>query len=93
MSTCLLVLCAALALGQVQLPGWLPDGCDDLAVSDAALAAGIEAPPLSAYRLTPGGRPGLLLGYASSEPRQIRDGVRRLAGVLRDCVRGETLPC
>jgi len=67
----------------LHLIGWLADGEDDRAVSDAVLAAGVEAPALSAYHAVPPPRGGLLLGYAACEPRLIRDGVRRLAGALR----------
>ncbi len=56
---------------------------DDRTASQAALAAGVEAPPLSGYRLAPGGRGGLLIGYAAYDIRPIRDGVRRLAEALR----------
>src|SRR5262249_21317619 len=68
----------------LQLPGWLADGSDDGAASRAALAAGVEAAPLSAYYAGASPRRGLLLGYASSEPRQLREGVRRLAAALRE---------
>jgi GntR family transcriptional regulator/MocR family aminotransferase len=67
----------------LHLIGWLPEGNDDREASQAALRAGVEAPPLSTYsveRRQPG---GLLLGYAGSDARQIRDAVRRLAAVLR----------
>ncbi len=67
----------------LQLVGWLPEGCDDRAVSEAARAAGVETAPLSAYHAVSTRRRGLLLGYAGFEPRLIRDGVRRLAAALR----------
>jgi GntR family transcriptional regulator/MocR family aminotransferase len=67
----------------LHLVGWLPEGCDDREVSQAAWEVGVEVPPLSGYCLQRQRRPGLLLGYAAVTPRQIRDGVRRLAGVLR----------
>ena len=59
--------------------GWLRDGASDRAVSARALAAGVEAPPLSAYALETPPRPGLVLGYAGFTPRAIRAGVRALA--------------
>ena len=71
----------------LHLLGWLPEGVDDREASRRAAACGVEAPPLSAYRLERGERGGLLLGYASSSPRLIRDGVRRLATAL--CDKGE----
>jgi GntR family transcriptional regulator/MocR family aminotransferase len=68
----------------MHLIGWLPAGADDRAAADRALAAGVEAPALSAYALEPPTRGGLLLGYAGFEPRVLRAGVRRLAAALRD---------
>jgi len=38
--------------------------------------------PVSAYYETPPSRAGLLLGYAALEERDIRAGVKRLAGLL-----------
>jgi GntR family transcriptional regulator/MocR family aminotransferase len=67
--------------------GWLPRGVDDREASAAAAAAGVEAPPVSAYRLRPSRRGGLLLGYGGITPRQIRDGVRALGPALETLVR------
>src|SRR5262249_41803018 len=78
---CLDVTAAEMGL---HLVGWLPEKNEYQAVSPHAATAHVEAPPLSAYRAAPAGRPGLLLGYAASSPRQIRDGVRKLATALRD---------
>ncbi len=64
------------------LVAWLPAGSNDAAISQRAAAAGIVAPPLSAYSIESRVRPGLLLGYAAYNPRQIREGVRKLAAVL-----------
>jgi GntR family transcriptional regulator / MocR family aminotransferase len=65
------------------LVAWLPAGSNDAAISERAAAAGIIAPPLSAYSIEARLRPALLLGYAAYNPRQIRDGVRKLAAVLQ----------
>jgi GntR family transcriptional regulator/MocR family aminotransferase len=54
---------------------------DDRVASRAAARRGVETPPLSAYRLRPARRGGLLFGYGGVSPRQIRDGVRALAGM------------
>jgi GntR family transcriptional regulator/MocR family aminotransferase len=62
--------------------GWLPDGVDDRAAARAALAAEVEVAPLSAYRLRGPGAGGLVLGYAAFGPREIADGVARLARAL-----------
>ncbi len=66
----------------LHLVGWLPPGVDDRAASARAEAFGVEAPALSAYRVGPGPRGGLMLGYAACDARQVRDGVRRLAAAL-----------
>jgi GntR family transcriptional regulator/MocR family aminotransferase len=76
-------LSVAAAEAGLHVVGWLADGVDDRAASRRAAACGVEAPPLSAYRLEQGQRGGLLLGYAATSPRQIRDGVRGLAAALR----------
>jgi GntR family transcriptional regulator/MocR family aminotransferase len=67
----------------LHLVGWLPAGSDDRRVSQRLHAAGIEAPPLSAYALEPTTRPGLVLGYAAFDETELRHGVRRLADLLR----------
>jgi GntR family transcriptional regulator/MocR family aminotransferase len=67
----------------LHLMGWLPEGTNDRAASQAATAAGVDAPPLSSYCIQRYSRGGLLLGYAGSDTRQIRDGVRRLSSALR----------
>jgi GntR family transcriptional regulator/MocR family aminotransferase len=67
----------------MQLVGWLPPGLGDVAAARRAAAAGVAAHPLSSLGAGPGRRPGLLLGYTGFTPRQIRDGVRRLAQALR----------
>jgi GntR family transcriptional regulator/MocR family aminotransferase len=67
----------------LHLMGWLPEGMDDREASRAAAQAGVEAPPLSSYFLDRCKRGGLLLGYAGSDVRQIREGVRRLSAALR----------
>jgi GntR family transcriptional regulator / MocR family aminotransferase len=64
------------------LMAWLPEDADDTAVYQRAGAAGIITPPLSGYTIEARLRPGLLLGYAAYTPRQIREGVRKLAAVL-----------
>jgi GntR family transcriptional regulator/MocR family aminotransferase len=66
----------------LHLMGWLDDGWEDREASQAATRAGVEAPALSPYRTERAGRQGLLLGYAASEGRQIRDAVRRLGPAL-----------
>ncbi|HEV2859607.1 MAG TPA: PLP-dependent aminotransferase family protein [Pyrinomonadaceae bacterium] len=67
----------------IHLVGWLAEGADDRAASLAAERAGIDAQPLSSYTLEHRRRGGLVLGYAGYDERRIREGVRRLAAVLR----------
>jgi GntR family transcriptional regulator/MocR family aminotransferase len=66
--------------------GWLPAGVDDVAVSRAAAKRGVVVRPLSAHYVAVPKRSGLLLGYTSVTPAQLRDGVRVLASVLREAV-------
>ena len=59
--------------------GWLEKGRRDSIVSQRAQELGVEAPALTAYRYSPGGRGGLILGYAAYSEQQIRDAVKKLA--------------
>jgi GntR family transcriptional regulator/MocR family aminotransferase len=68
----------------MHLVGWLPPGTIDRDVSLRAADAGVCAPAVSSYALGPHSRPGLLLGYAAPNGRQIRDGVRKLAPIMLD---------
>jgi GntR family transcriptional regulator/MocR family aminotransferase len=77
--------CVSVAAAEagLHLVGWLADGMDDREASRRAASHGVEAPPLSAYGVERGARGGLLLGYAATAPRHIREGVHRLAAALR----------
>ncbi len=66
----------------MHLVGRLPANRDDREASRRAAERGVEAPPVSLYGRPPGGRGGLLLGYAAVGEDGIRQGVRRLAGAL-----------
>jgi hypothetical protein len=68
----------------LHLIGSLTDGWGDRELSQAALRAGVEAPPLLTYCVERTQRGGLMLGYAGSDGRQIRDAVRRLGAALRE---------
>jgi GntR family transcriptional regulator/MocR family aminotransferase len=61
----------------------LPGGVDDAAVAARAEAAGVGVQPLSYHRLRPG-PPGLVIGYAATTPDRLREGVRLLAGAVRE---------
>ena len=60
---------------------------DDVAVSEAAEAAGIDAAPLTPLAMVPRDAGGLLLGYAAAKPEEIRAGIAVLARCLtkRQC--------
>jgi len=62
--------------------GWLPKGKRDSVISRRAQECGVEAPALTSYREKPGGRGGLVLGYAGYSEREIRDGVETLARAM-----------
>ncbi len=68
----------------LQTAGWLRDGIDAQAVVTAAAARDLEMAPLSYYARTPLHRDGLQLGFAAVDGREIRRGVRELAGVLEE---------
>jgi GntR family transcriptional regulator / MocR family aminotransferase len=62
----------------------LPQGCDDLAICQAAGKEGIIVRPLSRYYMDPvTARRGLMLGYASVPNEQIRPAFDKLAAVIR----------
>jgi GntR family transcriptional regulator/MocR family aminotransferase len=58
---------------------WLAKGKRDSVVSRRARELGVEAQALATYRAKPGGRGGLVLGYAAYTEQQIREGVKKLA--------------
>ncbi len=70
------------AAGMLAL-AWLPAGVSDQEVSRRALAAGVEAPPLTSYAIRPLRRGGLLLGYAGFPPVALRAAMRHLGAVIR----------
>jgi GntR family transcriptional regulator/MocR family aminotransferase len=71
------------AAAGMHLIGWLPQGVDDNDASEQAARHHVEAAPLSAYSSQPLARGGLTLGYTAVNPKQIKDGARRLAQALR----------
>ncbi len=63
--------------------GWLSmRGADDQAISERALALGIEAPALSSYCAGIKLPPALLLGFAAIRPRTMAPALRKLRSVL-----------
>ena len=62
----------------------LPTGCDDMAISQEARAAGLVARPLSRYYMNRKfSQPGLLLGYACVPTEQIRPAFDKLANSIK----------
>lgn len=72
----------------MHLAAWLPGSTDDRALAEIAQAHGIVAVPVSANSLEHPCRPGLVLGFAAFEERQIRNGVRKLAAALEPHLQG-----
>ena len=66
----------------MQLCAMLPRDVSDVAVRDRAARVGIEVAPLSDYRLTRGGRGGLVFGFGAIRPAAIRAGVETLQRAL-----------
>ena len=60
----------------------LPAGTDDVALAAKLREAGIVADALSPYHANPTNDRGLLLGYAAHRPEALREGIKKLAGVL-----------
>jgi GntR family transcriptional regulator / MocR family aminotransferase len=66
---------------------WLPRHWSDTRTSRRLAAEGIEARPLSQYRLARGGAPGLVLGVAAFDEAAIRLAVGRMAATLASVVK------
>jgi GntR family transcriptional regulator/MocR family aminotransferase len=79
----------------LHLVGWLPADADDVAAAARAVNAGVEVSPVANYYAGEAGpapergggtpsryRPGLVMGYAGSDPVAIRRGVKDLARAL-----------
>jgi len=56
---------------------------DDNVAAAAAHAAGVSCMPLSHYRVTPGGRPGLILGFTGIDEENASIGMQKLAAAVR----------
>jgi len=67
----------------MHLVGWLPPHMDDATVAQQAATYGVEVIPISVFSREPMCRGGLVLGYAAVNEQEIRDGVHRLALVIR----------
>lgn len=62
--------------------GWLPDGMDDSALSEAAVAQDLNLWPVSKFSIEPMDRKGLILGYGAYGVEVIKDAVQRLGTAM-----------
>jgi GntR family transcriptional regulator / MocR family aminotransferase len=73
----------------LQTVGWLARGIRAERAAEEAARHEVEVIPLSRYSSRPrSGRPGLLLGFAAVDTRELRRGVEQLARALEACRRG-----
>jgi GntR family transcriptional regulator/MocR family aminotransferase len=68
----------------MSLVGWLPPGVSDRRVAACLAEAGIYAPPLSYFSMTPQPAGALLLGYTGFAPPIIRSSARKLGATVRE---------
>jgi len=52
---------------------------------------GFACLPVSEFRLRPGGRGGLVMGFGGMSEEQIEIGIRRMAGILRPMVQRQII--
>lgn len=83
------LLSAPAAPAGMHLVARLGDGPGPTAgeVAEAARSAGVEVVPVTAYRIAPAPDRELVLGYPALTPDEIREGIRRLAHVIRSLSR------
>jgi GntR family transcriptional regulator/MocR family aminotransferase len=67
----------------MSLVGWLPPEVSDLYVAESLADAGIYAPPLSYFAMTPQPTGALLLGYTGFAPSVIRSSSKQLGRTVR----------
>jgi GntR family transcriptional regulator/MocR family aminotransferase len=75
--------------GGMHLTGLLPPDVDDTVVSRKAADIGVSANPLSTCYLERPKRSGLILGFGATDTTQIKEGVRRLATVVKQIASGK----
>lgn len=68
----------------MHLVAWLPEGMSAQGVAQQASAYGLHTLPLSLFSLRSLQRDGLLFGFASASPEELRAGVKTLALALRE---------
>jgi GntR family transcriptional regulator/MocR family aminotransferase len=62
--------------------GLLPSNISERSASKAALEQGVIVSPLDRFSIAPTSYNGLALGFGATNPREIRDGIAKLATVL-----------
>ena len=72
----------------LQTAGWLQRGIDGPVAAEAASLRHVEVTPLVRYGRGGVARGGLHLGFAAVDPREIRRGIRELAGALESVKTG-----
>jgi GntR family transcriptional regulator/MocR family aminotransferase len=77
------VLEVSLPQAGLHLAAWLTPGMSTRTVIERAAAHGLRIPPLSHFSVRPLQRDGLLFGFASATPDELRTGVHTLARALR----------
>lgn len=65
----------------------LPPGCSSMAVFEAALKRNVAVLPGIPFYVDGGGSDTLRLNFSNSTPKDIREGMSRLAGVIREMSR------
>jgi GntR family transcriptional regulator/MocR family aminotransferase len=68
----------------MHLVAWLPEGMSAQGVAQQASAYGLHTLPLSLFSLRSLQRDGLLFGFASTSPEELRAEVKTLALALRE---------
>ncbi len=69
--------------GGVNRVAWLPPGMSDTQAVDLLRPEGFACLPVSEFRMQPGGRTGLVLGFAGMTEELIDASIRKMAGLLR----------
>lgn len=72
----------------LQTVGWLPAGVDGVRVAALAAERGVEVGAIPATEMGCESQHVLQLGFAAVDPRELRRGVKVLAGVVREVMRG-----
>ena len=68
----------------MHLVAWLPSGMSGQAAAQRAAASGLHILPISQFSLQSLQRDGLVLGFASASPQELRAGVHTLALALQE---------